>query len=252
MDDPKNECLWCADVFINEGTHYHNRGFCSENCYSTYYKTIAKDIKIPNKFDKYKLCVICGSICNSHYPFCSTECGIEYYDKRGYFYQRVDLYLRCTGCREFYKIYLDTNDVKRKLAQVDQFCSLKCSRKYYRGEKHPSYIDGGSIKYCSKWNNDLKTRVRAFFGNKCFLCGEQPEKDGRAIGVHHVNYDKRACCNDKPALFVPLCAKCHGKTNYNRGKWEDYFETVLKDKYNYKCYYTKKEYTALISQEHVS
>ena len=110
----------------------------------------------------------------------------------------------------------------------------------------------GGVKYgeyCSKFNADLKRRVREFFGNKCFLCGKHQEENPRRLAVHHVNYNKNTCCDSSKVMLVPLCQECHGKTNQNREYWEDYFETILKDKYNYKCYYTKEEYNNIKSDE---
>lgn len=95
---------------------------------------------------------------------------------------------------------------------------------------------------CHKFNENLKKRVRAFFGNKCFLCGKQQEKNSRRLSVHHVNYNKNACCDSSRVMLVPLCEVCHGKTNNNREYWEPYFEKILKEEYNYKCYFTKEEY----------
>ena len=103
--------------------------------------------------------------------------------------------------------------------------------------------------YCSKFNSDLKRRVRRFFGEKCFLCGKPQAENSKLLSVHHVNYNKNQCCDSSKVMLVPLCQECHGKTNQNREYWEDYFENILKERYNYKCYYTKEEYNNLKSEE---
>lgn len=103
--------------------------------------------------------------------------------------------------------------------------------------------------YCQKFNADLRRRVRVFFGNKCFLCGKTQEENTKRLAVHHVNYNKNACCDSSKVMLVPLCLECHGRTNSDREHWEDYFETILREKYNYKCYYTKEEYNNLKSEE---
>lgn len=95
-------------------------------------------------------------------------------------------------------------------------------------------------QYCEKFNKEFKERVRAFWGYQCFECGTP--QNGRKLGIHHVHYDKRMCCNGSPQDVIPLCGKCHSKTNYNREYWEDYFTELL---YGYcpdgKCFFTKEE-----------
>ena len=99
--------------------------------------------------------------------------------------------------------------------------------------------------YCHKFNESLKHRVRVFFEEKCFLCGKSQKDNQKKLSVHHVNYNKNACCDSSKVMLVPLCDICHGKTNNDREYWEDYFEKILREKYNYKCYYTKEEYKNL-------
>jgi predicted nucleic acid-binding Zn ribbon protein len=133
-------------------------------------------------------------------------------------------------------------------------CSEKCLSIFQKqiGEKYSLLYCGfaangwkGGIHnypYCPKFNEDLKTRVRTFFDNKCFNCGKTQTENKKALCVHHVNYNKNACCDETPALFVSLCDSCHGKTNKNREYWENVFEEKLRNEYNYKCYYTQEEY----------
>lgn len=140
-------------------------------------------------------------------------------------------------------------------------CSPKCLNILHRqiGERYKLMRIGwntsgwkGGVSYgvyCQKFNADLRRRVRAFFGNKCFLCGKPQAENKRKLAVHHVNYNKTACCDSSKVMLVPLCEQCHGKTNKNRKYWEDYFEAILREKYDYKCYYTKEEYNNLKSEE---
>lgn len=94
--------------------------------------------------------------------------------------------------------------------------------------------------YCEKWTADLRERVRAYFGYKCFECGI--EQNGRKLNVHHVHYDKKTCCNGSPQDLVPLCPECHTKTNFNRDYWEDHFtEMLYEDNPDGKCFFTKEE-----------
>ena len=95
-------------------------------------------------------------------------------------------------------------------------------------------------KYCEKFNNNFKERVRSFWNYKCFIC-DKPQSN-RKLHVHHVHYDKKMCCNGSPQDCVPLCDTCHGKTCHNRDYWEDYLTYKLYSiNPDGKCFYKKNE-----------
>ena len=102
--------------------------------------------------------------------------------------------------------------------------------------------------YCPKFNKDLKTRVRTFFDYRCVICGKSTEENKRNLAVHHVEYDKLACCHGKPIHFAALCHKCHSKTNYNREYWEHILHIIIDEIYNGRSYYTKEEYENMIKK----
>lgn len=60
--------------------------------------------------------------------------------------------------------------------------------------------------------------------------------------VHHVDYDKQVCCNDKQPRFVTLCGSHHSMTNTNRTMWQYIFNTIIDNVYDGKSYYTLNEY----------
>jgi len=122
----------------------------------------------------------------------------------------------------------------------------------------------GTHDYCFKWAH-VRKRVKAFFKNRCVLCGE--EFHGHDLIGHHVFYEKNACCmvdedgdywtnlnvNDHPRkdyhigknpnYFVTLCRSCHNITNGtydNRKKWADYFRNLIDTRYNGQCYIKEK------------
>lgn len=90
------------------------------------------------------------------------------------------------------------------------------------GEKNPMWRGGVSFEpYCPKFNERFKESIREKFDRTCFLCPTTEEENGRKLGVHHVNYNKDCLCDDSECEFVPLCNKCHTKTNHNREYWEN-------------------------------
>ncbi len=240
-------CVWCADIYIFENNSFNKKGFCSEECHVAYIETLRRSIKRVETTPESKICVSCYSLFYGDEVFCSPTCKGKYCESQGCFQQKIKFYLKCGCCREFYEVQFSQKRLQRKLKSKYNFCGKKCQHDFYSGENHPLYIKDKHRHYCSKWNEDLRTRVRAFFHDTCFMCGKSGEELGEMLCVHHVNYDKRVCCNDKKPLFVPLCRTCHAKTTGKRKKWENYFEKKLKEVYNYKCFYSKAEYREMKS-----
>lgn len=118
--------------------------------------------------------------------------------------------------------------------------------------KHPNWKGGASFEpYCPKFNDEFKERVREFFGRKCVCCG-MPENDnikntiskrfpkGKRLSVHHVKYNKHACCDNSERMFVALCESCHSKTNKNREFWESKFYDIIFNLFGGECYVKNK------------
>jgi len=111
--------------------------------------------------------------------------------------------------------------------------------KYY-GEKSPSWKGGVSYDpYCIKFNFDFKERVRNYFGRCCYVCDKNEIDNKAKLSVHHVNYNKDTCCDDSKPLFVPLCHKCHSKTNHDREFWQEFFTASLEFLTDGECYIRK-------------
>lgn len=125
-----------------------------------------------------------------------------------------------------------------------EYC-IKMSQRQI-GDKNHAWKGGLSFrKYCPKFNNDLKERVREFFGRQCFICTKSEMDNGVKLAVHHVNFDKMVCCNDVEPLFVPLCMSCHSKTQHDRDYWQNRLEEELMKRTGGKCYYTPDEFKNL-------
>ena len=86
------------------------------------------------------------------------------------------------------------------------------------GELSPVWR-GGKSGYCYKFNETFKESIREEFGRKCFICGKSECDNGRKLSVHHTNYDRSCMCGSIECRFVPLCTRCHAKTNFNRFYW---------------------------------
>jgi hypothetical protein len=119
-------------------------------------------------------------------------------------------------------------------------------RDCHRGENNGRWLGGISFEpYCPKFNKDLKRRIRAFFDNRCVLCGKPESENGRQhrkLSCHHVEYNKSACCDGKPVHFAALCMNCHVHTNLDRERWEDILHKIIDEIYDGRSYYTKDEW----------
>jgi hypothetical protein len=143
------------------------------------------------------------------------------------------------------------------------------------GEKNGKWKGGQSYrKYCPKFNDKLKFKVRQHFGNICVLCKKTTEENGKELDVHHVFTEKMACCEtrieemnlirerlpeniarfgvDKFSkeeimyirMMVPLCVSCHSKQNsknesgpYEQTVYRKFFTELILNEYGGKCYW---------------
>ena len=135
-------------------------------------------------------------------------------------------------------------DLKKRLSDLNKGSNNPMYGKH--GKDAGNWRGGISFEpYCQKFNDEFKERVRAFFGYKCMICGKSNAKSKIKLSVHHVEYNKQACCDGKPVHFAALCRSCHAKTNGNRERWEAMLHRIIDEIYNGRSYYTKKEYEEL-------
>jgi hypothetical protein len=173
-----------------------------------------------------------------------------------------------TTCEQCGKEFLTTEF--RKSDGRGHFCSKACMSEYYRIHyRGPNCVTGlwkgGSSfgKYCYKFNNVLKDKVSARFGDECILC-HLPKLQhlyrGRQsrLCIHHVYTEKMACCESKVTemdlirrrfpkeiaafgepefteieikylrMMVPLCRSCHGKMIIEESKELPYEQTFYR------------------------
>lgn len=217
-------CEYCGQEY--ETTIYQKdkgRRFCSFECQHNYQRG--------KNNPKYKpcvdvICIQCGRVVKvlphkvQSFKYCSNKCHSD--SMRG---KRQSDWVKiiCKNCgKEF--------EVRPSRSDIAQFCSLDCRNEYKRGENSPMWKNGASFEpYCPKFNESFKEDVRAKYDRKCFLCGKSEEDNGQKLSVHHVNYDKSCLCNEIDCEFVPLCKRCHGKTNGNVEYWEAFIMKKLED-----------------------
>lgn len=188
------------------------------------------------------ICLWCGKIIEpmpkSHInrgqgKFCSYECSGKYRSNLN------SITVKCSNCGKEIK-----RKKSRKSKSNEYFCSTDCLSQYRKGINHHCWINGSSFgNYCEKFNREFKERVREFWGRKCGLCEIEENNCSRKLHVHHIFYNKDACCNEEsPKYFIPLCASCHSKTNiWNREHWQELFMNIVMNKNNGKTYFTKEE-----------
>lgn len=108
------------------------------------------------------------------------------------------------------------------------------------GPNNPHWKGGIKFEpYCHLFNEEFKERVRDFWGRKCGICGTSEIQNNQRLSVHHVNYDKKVCCNTTKPLFIPLCKTCHSKTNHNREYWEECLSNFIMIWFSGDCYLEK-------------
>lgn len=237
---PTFVCETCGEVFVpkhfsqKEQRKNHVVKYCSKKCQN---KGRIKKIT--------RICTVCGKefdirLCDlkkSKGLYCSYKCSNSL--------KKNSIKLICQFCgKEFERRVSWTNGNQGK------FCSLDCKIKgqqYLIGPLNPNYRPDAERRYCEKWTPDLRRRVREFFNNTCMICGIHQNNCKTLLHVHHVNYNKKQCCDENiPRLLIPLCKSCHTQTTVKREFWEPILTNLIMNCYNGRCYYTKEEYKKLL------
>jgi len=213
----KKTCPVCTKEYNTS----HSKGkYCSIQCFSKRNK------------NNISLCVVCKKTLIT-YPnwikrgggkYCSVKCrGI---DKRN----RVNR--NCQICGKIFTV--KSSSIVHSGAK---YCSHACMNKGQRGkekpsiqgEKHCNWKNGASRQlYPLKFNDELKDNIRKRDGYNCQLCNLQDEEHiliyGYSLMVHHIDYIKDNC---EDSNLISLCNQCHGRTNYNRAYWTEFFKSKV-------------------------
>ena len=147
---------------------------------------------------------------------------------------------------ESYRNGTNTNEISKKYncnpkSIINILEKNDIDRRNIEKENHPNWKGGISFEpYCPKFNENFKEKCRRYWKRKCGICGlneyENKMKWDQKLSIHHVNYNKDALCNNQSNLFIPLCKKCHAKTNGYRIWWETYLTNYLMTWFNGKTY----------------
>jgi len=81
-------------------------------------------------------------------------------------------------------------------------------------ENHPNWLGGISNgDYGLEFNSKYKKQIKEYYKSTCQMCYTQTSE----LDIHHIDYNKK---NNLFENLVPLCKICHGKSNYDREKWQ--------------------------------
>jgi hypothetical protein len=94
------------------------------------------------------------------------------------------------------------------------------------GEKNYFWNGGLSLEpYSPEFNKLFKEAIRIRDNDSCVICGSD-----KSICIHHIDYNK---LNTTKENCISLCRNCHTKTNFNRGHWIKFFQSMMNEKYGY-------------------
>ena len=200
-DKVKRICETCGKEFL-EWPYIVKRGggrYCSRDCWR-----VSRG-KPPEK----RICETCGkefdyyaNKSNSNKGSTGKYCSQECYQKR----RNQPVKCICDNCgKEFYR-QASLYRINNKRGTTKLYCSNDCKGNAWKGENNPNDAGGTSNwPYCELFKTVIP-RVLIFFDDKCFLCEKTKKENGfisrktkrvteRELCVHHVTYDKLACCH---------------------------------------------------------
>jgi len=96
-------------------------------------------------------------------------------------------------------------------------------------ERNPNWNGGTSfIPYGQEFNDKLKEEIRKRDDYQCQFCGIK--QNGKNFPIHHVDYNKK---DSNPINLITLCDPDHMASNYNREKWQFFFEVYQELRMNH-------------------
>jgi len=181
-------------------------------------------------------CIICNKkkyvrtlfIRKGQGKFCSLICANKFQKLNPYpGPTKTKIKIYCRYCGKI--MYILPSHVGKKL-----FCSVEHQNLWrsnkVSGKGNPNWNGGTSKKpYCFIWTKDYKETIKERDNHVCLnpLC----DKTIKRLNIHHVNFDKENC---HPQNLITLCAKCNGKSNFDRNWWISWYRLILSKRYGYK------------------
>ena len=204
---------------------------CSKECSYESKKTIIGELNplyIKNKIIKQYFCIDCGiEICDQYTKRC-RHCASTGKNNPGFLGEGnrlKDKQYFCKDCK------IEINYKTALYGEGKCFdCTMKERGQHQRGENHPNYIPNCVRIHPLEFSDELKEKVRDRDNHICQNpdCGCTEKENGRALEVHHIDYDKRNCDEEN---LISLCKKCHMKTNFNREYWKMLFKNLIQKMY---------------------
>lgn len=141
-----------------------------------------------------------------NHAFCSFSCLSDFTKNR--------VVTKCSNCSK--KLEVVPSRVSAR-----NFCDKKCRGEWEtvnrQGERSGNWQGGVSFDpYPPEFNNQLKRKIRARDNYHCQMCGKSQIVAGRALDVHHINYDKSDC---REVNLIATCSSCNLRANAKRTIW---------------------------------
>lgn len=232
------QCNECKTQFDTPDTKRgRKRIFCSYSCANKHNRT-GKKLTTEHKEN------ISKSITGDKNPFYGKNHTEEFKtklseDRKGKSYELRYGVDRAKEIKEKQSISTsgENNPFYGKSLTVEHRAKISENHADMKGENNPMYGQGHKLKgdkngawrggisfgdYGTEFNEDLKTKIRKRDKFVCSVC----IKNGWV--VHHIDYIKE---NNDDKNLITVCPSCHGKTNFDRDKWQQYFQKLIIEKY---------------------
>ncbi len=108
------------------------------------------------------------------------------------------------------------------------------------GEKGSNWQGGKSFElYCCAWKDkQYKSDIRDRDNNQCQNPDCKQNCNHLPLHIHHINYVKKDC---RPKNLITVCCGCNCKANFKREYWQEFYQNIMVDKYNYIYHYENKK-----------
>jgi 5-methylcytosine-specific restriction endonuclease McrA len=94
-----------------------------------------------------------------------------------------------------------------------------------RDQDNPRFIHGRwNSPYRGGWTQRRKEEVRERDRRCCRLCSKSDAENGKALDVHHIDYDKN---NAALGNLIALCQRCHSRMHGGVASRREWTRTLL-------------------------